>query len=88
MAIKRRKRGNRVYLEEYKSIRQGKKVISKFIRYIGPEDKVSTSEKTRKRVLDRLNLSSSYRAGDVRLLWAIAQDLDFIADRLGDQQSH
>jgi hypothetical protein len=28
-----------------------------------------------KRVLDRLNLSSSYRAGNVRLLWAIAQDL-------------
>jgi len=59
---KRHKRGNRVYLAEYKSIRQGKKVISKFVRYIGPEDKVSTSEKTRKRVLDRLNLSSSYRA--------------------------
>jgi len=64
MAIKRHKRGNRVYLAEYKSIRQEKKVISKFVRYIGPEDKVSTSEKTRKRVLDRLNLSSSYRAGD------------------------
>jgi transposase len=78
MAIKRHKRGNRVYLEEYKSIRQGKKVISKFIRYIGPEDEQSTSDNLRKRVLDRVNLSSSYRAGDVRLLWAIAQDLDFI----------
>ena len=79
MAIKRHKRGNRVYLAEYKSIRQGKKVISKFVRYIGPEDKISTTDKPRKRVLDRLNLSSSYRAGDVRLLWAIAQDLDFIS---------
>jgi transposase len=78
MAIKRHKRGNRVYLAEYKSVRQGKKVISKFVRYIGPEDKISTTDKPRKRVLDRLNLSSSYRAGDVRLLWAIAQDLDFI----------
>lgn len=78
MAIKRHKRGNRVYLAEYKSIRQGKKVISKFIRYIGPEDKISTSEKPRKRVLDRLNFSSSYRAGDVRLLWAIAENLGFI----------
>jgi hypothetical protein len=78
MAIKRHKRGNRVYLAEYKSLRQGKKVISKFVRYIGPEDKLSTTEKTRKRVLVRLNLSSSYRAGDVRLLWAIAQDLNFI----------
>jgi hypothetical protein len=79
MAIKRHKRGNRIYLAEYKSIRQGKKVISKFVRYIGPEDKISTTDKPRKRVLDRLNLSSSYRAGDVRLLWAIAQDLDFIS---------
>ena len=90
MAIKRHKRGNRVYLAEYKSIRQGKKVISKFIRYIGPEDKLSTSEKPRKRVLDRLNLASSYRAGDVRLLWAIAQNLDFIPiiDRICCGNSH
>jgi len=90
MAIKRHKRGNRVYLAEYKSIRQGKKVISKFIRYIGPEDKVSTSKKTRKRVLDRLNFSSAYRAGDARLLWAIAQDLDFIPiiDRICCGNSH
>jgi len=90
MAIKRHKRGNRVYLAEYKSIRQGKKVISKFVRYIGPEDKLSTTEKTRKRVLDRVNLSNSYRTGDVRLLWAIAQDLDFIAiiDRICCGNSH
>ncbi|KAF5430529.1 Transposase [Candidatus Methanophagaceae archaeon] len=90
MAIKRHKRGNRVYLAEYKSIRQGKKVISKFVRYIGPEDKLSTTDKLRKRVLDRLNLTSSYRAGDVRLLWAIAHDLDFIAmiDRICCGNSH
>lgn len=90
MAIKRHKRGNRVYLAEYKSIRQGKKVISKFIRYIGPEDKLATTDKPCKRVLDRLNLSSSYRAGDVRLLWAIAQDLDFIhiIDRICCGNSH
>ena len=43
MAIKRHKRGNRVYLAEYKSVREGKKVISKFVRYIGPEDKLSTN---------------------------------------------
>ena len=75
---------------EYRSIRQGKKVISKFICYIGPEDKVSTSEKPRKRVLDRLNLSRSYRVGDVRLLWAIAQNLDFIPiiDRVCCGNSH
>lgn len=90
MAIKRHKRGNRVYLAEYKSIRQGKKVISKFIRYIGPEDKVSTGEKTCKRVLDRLSFSNSCRAGDVRLLWAIAQNHDFIPiiDRICCGNSH
>jgi transposase len=78
MAIKRHKRGDRVYLAEYKSIRQGKKVISKFVRYIGPEDKLSTEDKPRKRVLDRIKISRSYRAGDVRLLWSIAENLDFI----------
>jgi len=29
-------------------------------------------------VLDRLNLQRSYRAGDVKLLWNIAQNLDFV----------
>ncbi|MEI2763421.1 hypothetical protein [Methanothrix soehngenii] len=28
--------------------------------------------------LDRLDLSRSYRAGDVQLLWSIAEDLGFI----------
>lgn len=79
MAIKRHKRGNRVYLAEYKSVREGKKVISKFVRYIGPEDKLSTNDKPRKRVLDRIKISRSYRAGDVRLLWSIAENLDFIS---------
>ena len=78
MAIKRHKRGNRVYLAEYKSVRKGKKVISKFVRYIGPEDKLSTNDKPRKRVLDRIKITRSYRAGDVRLLWSIAENLDFI----------
>ncbi len=78
MAIKRRKRGDRVYLEEHKSIREGDKVVSKFVRYLGREDKQSTSSKPRKKVLDRLDLTRSSRAGDVRLLWSIAEDLGFI----------
>jgi hypothetical protein len=78
MAIKRRKRGDRVYLEEHKSTRKGGKVVSKFVRYIGREDKQSKSSKPRKKVLDRLDLSRSSRAGDVRLLWSIAEDLGFI----------
>lgn len=40
--------------------------------------------------MDRLNLSSSYRAGDVRLLWAIAENLGFIPiiDRICCGNSH
>lgn len=77
MAIKRHKRGDRVYLAEYKSIRVGKKVISKFVRYIGAEDKQKDSEKPKRKVLDRLKLNRSYRSGDVKLLWSIAKDLGF-----------
>lgn len=78
MAIKRRKRGDRVYLEEHKTTREGGKVVSKFVRYIGREDKQSKSNKPRKKVLDRLDMTRSSRAGDVRLLWSIAEDLGFI----------
>ena len=77
MAIKRHKRGDRVYLSEYKQVREGKKVKSIFLRYLGPEDQIKAGEKPRRRVLDRLELSRSLRAGDVRLLWRIAEDLDF-----------
>lgn len=78
MAIKRHKRGDCVYLAEYKSYREGGKVKSKYVRYIGPEDKVTGKPKPAKRVLDRIKMSRSYRAGDVGLLWQIATDLDFI----------
>jgi len=78
MAIKRHKRGDRVYLAEYKSVRVGKKVISKFVRYIGPEDKQNVSDKPKRKVLDRLQLNHSYRSGDVKLLWSIADDLGFV----------
>jgi len=77
MAIKRHKRGDRVYLAEYKSVRVGKKVISKFVRYIGPEDKQNDRDKPKRKVLDRLQLNRSYRSGDVKLLWSIAKDLGF-----------
>jgi len=78
MAIKRHTRGDRVYLAEYKSIRQGDKVISKFVRYIGREDAKTTTSKPSKRVLDKLELADSYRAGDVQLLWSLAEDLGFV----------
>ena len=78
MAIKRHKRGGRVYLAEYKSVRVGKKVISKFVRYIGPKDEQNDSVKPKRKVLDRLQLNRSYRSGDVKLLWSIAKDLGFL----------
>lgn len=78
MAIKRHKRGNRVYLSEYKQVREGNKVKSIFVRYLGPEDKIKEGKKPKKRVLDKIKMDRSYRAGDVRLLWQIAQDLDII----------
>lgn len=78
MAIKRHKRGDKVYLAEYKSIRKGDKVISKFIRYIGREDAQSAITRPSRKVIDRLDLARSYRSGDVRLLWSLAEDLGFI----------
>jgi len=88
MAIKRHKRGDRVYLSEYKNVREGKKVKSVFIRYLGPEEEVKAGKKPTKRVLDRVQISRSNRAGDVRLLWRIAEDLDFIGtiDRICCQE--
>ena len=88
MAIKRHKRNGRVYISEYKQIREGKKVKSVFLRYRGPEDIIKEGKKPKKRVLDKLQLSKSYRSGDVRLLWQIAKDLDFngIIDRISCQE--
>lgn len=75
MAIKRHKRGNKTYISEYKQVREGRKVKSIFLRYLGPEESVKAGEKPKRRVLDSLNLKRSYRAGDVRLLWNIAEDI-------------
>jgi len=78
MAIKRRKKSNgRVYLEEYKSIRVDGKVKSVYVKSLGPEDPVEP-KKPKRRILDRLEPGPSHRAGDVTLLWKLAQDLDFV----------
>jgi transposase len=78
MAIKRHKRGDKVYLAEYKSIRKGDKVVSKFVRYIGREDAQTATNRPSRKVIDRLDLARSYRSGDVRLLWSLAEDLGFV----------
>ena len=83
MAIRRRKVGKAVYLEEYKSSRIKGKVVTEFVRYIGREDMEKKAvEPTR--IIDRVKPADSLRAGDVDLLWSMAQDLDIpnIIDRM------
>jgi transposase len=77
MAIKRKKRNGRIYREEYKSVRIGGKVKSIYVRSLGPEKPVNPS-KPKRRALDRLEHSQSYRSGAVTLLWKIATELGYI----------
>jgi transposase len=77
MAIKHRKKNGHVYLEEYKSIRINGKVKSIYVRSLGPENPVLKPNKVKPTVLDRLEHSSSHRAGDVALLLEIAHQQNF-----------
>lgn len=87
MSIKRRRRGNRVYLEEWRTFREGKKVRSKFVRYLGPEGGPKRSGPGS--ILDRVQHDRSRRAGAVRLLWKLAEDLGIPAsiDRISGRDS-
>ncbi len=75
MAIKHRRRGNRTYLEEWRSYRRNGKVRSEFVRYLGPEG--GKKNEAPGSVLDRLVHSDSRRAGAVRLLWKLAEEQHF-----------
>ena len=75
MFIRRIKRGDRTYLAEYKSVREGNKVKSQFIRYVGVEGADGKPETPRKGVLDRIKHERSYQSGDVRLAWELAKQL-------------
>ncbi|MGC8699219.1 MAG: IS1634 family transposase [Candidatus Acidifodinimicrobium sp.] len=74
--IARRKVGDRVYLEERESYRENGKVKSRFLRYLGTEGPTKGKPITPQHILDRIQPSSSYRAGDVGLLWELAKDLN------------
>ena len=78
MTIKHKKKHGRVYLEEYKSVRINGKVKSIYVRSLGPENPISKPKKVKPRVLDRLEVGSSQRAGDVALLLEIARQQNFI----------
>ncbi len=88
MAIRRRKVGNAVYLEEYNSHREKWKVVADFVRYIGREDNEKRVMES-VRIIERVRPSGSTRSGDVDLLWAMAQDLEIpgIIDRITPARS-
>ena len=69
------KKGNKVYLCEYRSVREGKKVRSIFVRYLGVESEQEKVPLPKKQVIDWKPPDRSVRAGDVTVLFQIAQDL-------------
>ncbi|MGI0150994.1 MAG: IS1634 family transposase, partial [Thermoplasmata archaeon] len=84
--VYRRKKDDRVYLEERESYRVNGKVRNRFVRYLGVEGETPGVPR---RELDRVYHSDSRRAGAVRLLWALAEDLRFreAIDRISGRRS-
>ena len=75
------KRGGKVYLCEYKSVREGSKVKSVFVRYLGIEGEQEKIPLPKKTMIDWRPPERSVRTGDVSVLWTIAQELR-IADTI------
>lgn len=73
MAIKRHWRNGRSYLEEWRSHRERKKVVSEYVRYLEPA--LDQTKHGRGALIDRAIHGPSYRAGAVRLLWWLAENL-------------
>ena len=90
MTIKHKKKKGIVYLEEYKSVRVNGKVKSVYIRSLGPEKPKIPNRKPTPSVLNRLEYSSSFRSGDVSILWEIAKENRFVEyiDGITCGQSH
>ncbi|MGI0130404.1 MAG: IS1634 family transposase [Thermoplasmata archaeon] len=76
MAIKHNRASGRCYLSQWRTYRRDGKVVSEYVRYLGPCSEHNPGPHTS--VLDRLTHGPSRRAGAVRLLWKLAQDLQFI----------
>jgi hypothetical protein len=75
MSIKRRVKNGNVYLEEHRSFRREGKLVTEFVRYLGPEKK--GKDDCPGPVLDRIERGPALHAGAVHLLWKLAQDLKF-----------
>ena len=76
MHIKRIKKGDAVYLAQYESYRENGKVKTRFIKYLGKESEVKYVPLPKKssHVETPLYPECSKRAGDVKLMWAIAEN--------------
>ena len=76
--VRRIKKGNKIYLCEYRSVREGKKVRSEFIRYLGVESEQEKVPLPKKTMIDWKPPERSVRAGDVTVLWSIANDIQMV----------
>ena len=77
MAIIRKKRGDKIYLYEYKNVRENGKVKHRFVSYLGVEGTDGKSVKKPKRVLDKVELGSGKSYGAVAVLWKLVEELRF-----------
>jgi transposase len=75
MAIKRHKRGDRVYLAEYRTIRVDGVVKSVYVRYIGVEGEPRVPRKSRKNKELKVEFSRTTQTGDVTVLWHLAEKI-------------
>lgn len=69
------KKGTKIYLCEYRSVREGKKVRSEFVRYLGVESDQEKVPLPKKTVMAWKPPDRSVRAGDVTVLWSIASKM-------------
>jgi hypothetical protein len=78
--IRRIKKGNAVYLAEVKSVRQGKKVKQKFIRYIGKE---VDGKQILSSSISNLTINSVKVYGSLAILDSLAASID-LHEHLGE----
>jgi len=78
--IRRIKRGNRYYLYLVTSVWEDGKVKQKVLEYLGVEgDEYKVPKPKSKRIIpDKIYPERTLRAGDVTLLWKIAETLDIV----------
>ena len=90
MAIKRHKRGDRVYLAEYRTIRVDGKVKSIYVRYIGVEGEPRVTRKSRKNQELKAEFSRTTQTGDVTVLWHLAEKIGIpkIIDQISLGSNH